>query len=69
MEMSREEFSLPVTAGLVPATYVFRAVRKQDVDARNKPGHETIQSAPYSAARLAALENFFITRSRLSFDR
>jgi hypothetical protein len=27
-------------AGLVPAIHVFEAMRKQDVDARDKPGHD-----------------------------
>jgi hypothetical protein len=29
-------------AGLVPAIHVFAALRKQDVDARDKPGHDDI---------------------------
>ena len=79
-------------AGLVPAIHVLGAARKEDVDARDKPGHDGWQwraysvalrgSAPkgafapqgdgtrrYSVARLAALANFFSTRSRFSFDR
>ena len=54
-------------AGLVPAIHVF-ASAKEGVDARVKPGHDD-RIRVYSAARLAALENFFSTRSRLSFDR
>jgi hypothetical protein len=27
-------------AGLVPAIHVFAAARKEDVDARDKPGHD-----------------------------
>jgi hypothetical protein len=55
-------------AGLVPAIHVFDAA-KEDVDARVEPGHDGWRKLGYSAARLAALENFFSTRSRLSFDR
>jgi hypothetical protein len=56
-------------AGLVPAIHVFGAARKKDVDARVKPGHDGGKSGVYPAARLAAFVNFFITRSRFSFDR
>jgi hypothetical protein len=31
-----------VMAGLVPAIYVFAAVRKQDLDARHEAGHDEI---------------------------
>ena len=59
-------------AGLVPAIHVFRAARK-DVDARHKAGHDgreiAIYRETYSAARFAALANFFSTRSRFSFDK
>jgi hypothetical protein len=54
-------------AGLVPAIHVLGAARKKGVDARVKPGHEGGEN--HSAARLAALVNFFMTRSRFSFDR
>jgi hypothetical protein len=54
--------------GLVPGIHVFDADKKIDVDGRVKPGHDGRESA-YSAARLAALVNFFSTRSRFSFDR
>ena len=54
-------------ARLVPAIHVFDA-KKEDVDARVKPGHDG-KDFGYSAVRLAALENFFCTRSRFSFDR
>jgi hypothetical protein len=57
-----------VMAGLVPAIHVLDAA-KRDVDARDEPGHDDRESGPYSAARLAALANFFSTRSRLSFYR
>jgi hypothetical protein len=53
-------------AGLVPAIHVFDTARKEDVDARVKPGHDR---DAYSTARFAALVNFFSTRSRFSFDR
>jgi len=58
-------------AGLVPAIHVFGATRKKDVDTRDKPGHDDRKFGAhrYSAARLAALANFFRTRSRFSFDR
>jgi len=55
-------------AGLVPAIHVFEAAGKKDVDARHKAGHDD-GVLTYSPVRLAALENFFMTRSRLSFDR
>ncbi len=55
-------------AGLVPAIHVL-STGKKGVDARVKPGHDGWRNLGYSAARLAALENFFSTRSRLSFDR
>src|SRR5882724_6827876 len=42
--------------------------KQKVVDARDKPGHDD-RMRVYSAARLAALENFFSTRSRLSLDR
>jgi hypothetical protein len=29
-----------VMAGLVPAIHVFLSAKKQDVDARHKPGHD-----------------------------
>jgi hypothetical protein len=31
-----------VMAGLVPANHVFDAARKEDVDGRDKPGHDEI---------------------------
>jgi len=55
-------------AGLVPAIHVLCTATKQDVDARVKPGHDGRVCGPYSSARLAALENFFCTRSRFSFE-
>ena len=36
-------------AGLVPAIYVFLAAARQDVDARDKPGHDELY---YMTARL-----------------
>ena len=56
-------------AGLVPAIHVFGAASKKDVDARHKAGHDGGGSGSYSAARFAALVNFFSTRSRFSFDK
>jgi len=35
-----------VMAGLGPAIHVFGATAKQDVDARDKPGHDVERSAP-----------------------
>jgi hypothetical protein len=35
--------ALAVMAGLVPAIHVFRAQRKQDVDARPKAGHDDVR--------------------------
>jgi hypothetical protein len=32
-------------AGLVPAIHVFRADRNQDVDARDKPGHDDCEGS------------------------
>ena len=55
-------------AGLVPAIHVFGAVRKTWM-AGTRPGMTVDRVAAYSAARLAALVNFFSTRSRFSFDR
>ena len=55
-------------AGLVPAIHVLR-LREEDVDARHEAGHDDWRDCAYSAARLAALANFFSTRSRFSFDR
>jgi hypothetical protein len=54
-------------AGLVPAPHVL-SFSKKVVDARDKPGHDDGEVCIYSA-RLAALVNFFNTRSRFSFDR
>ena len=56
-------------AGLVPAIHVFRTAERKGMDARVKPGHDDGLAFAYSAARLAALVNFFNTRSRFSFDR
>ena len=67
VESSYGRFSLLVMAGLVPAIHVFGAVRKKDVDARHKAGHDGREN--YSAALLAALVNFFSTRSRFNFER
>ncbi|MFK4510965.1 hypothetical protein IQ17_06312 [Bradyrhizobium daqingense] len=54
-------------AGLVPAIHVLLPAALENVDARDKPGHDG-GGFDYPA-RLAAFSNFFITRSRLSFDR
>ena len=56
-----------VMAGLVPAIHVFAVARKTWMPGTS-PGM-TVRVAAYSAARLAAFVNFFITRSRFSFDR
>ena len=53
---------------LVAGIHVF-LYRCQDVDGRVKPGHDDGEIEAYSSARLAALENFLVTRSRFSFDR
>jgi hypothetical protein len=62
----------PDSRGLVPAIHVL-SIDEKDVDARHKAGHDERkacdQPKTYSAARLAALANFFSTRSRFSFDR
>ena len=51
--------------GLVPGIHdLFRGTK--DVDGRDRPGHN---GENYSAARLAALVNFFSTRSRFSLER
>ena len=45
-------------AGLVPAFHVFDAIRKQDVDARDKPGHDGvkwIQVYPHHCERSEAI--------------
>jgi hypothetical protein len=58
-------------AGLVPAIHVL-SHGKKDADPGTRPGmttHWRNQRRPYSVARLAALANFFSTRSRFSFDR
>ena len=55
-------------AGLVPAIYVF--VQQEGTwMPGTSPGMTVDRVAAYSTARLAALVNFFITRSRFSFDR
>jgi hypothetical protein len=38
--MRRNERTKSVMAGLVPAIHVFLAAWSQDVDARDKPGHD-----------------------------
>jgi hypothetical protein len=60
-------------AGLVPAIHVFDQRESKTWMPGSSPGM-TAESVPllprpYSPARLAALENFFCTRSRFSFDR
>jgi len=62
---------LSVKPALVAGIHVF-LYRNQDVDGRDEPGHDDKicdRLLIYSAARLAALANFFSTRSRFSFDR
>ena len=58
-----------VMAGLVPAIHVFGAARRKTWMPGTSPGMTVERVAAYSAARLAAFVNFFITRSRFSFDR
>ena len=65
----RDEFSLLRHGRACPGHPRLWLPQKKDVDARDKPGHDGGESAAYSAARLAALVNFFSTRSRFSFDR
>ena len=60
--------SLSVMAGLVPAIHVF-VRRERTWMPGTSPGMTIDRVAAYSAARFAALVNFFITRSRFSFDR
>ena len=58
--------------GLVPGIHDFLSYGDKDVDGRDEPGHDEKicdRLLIYSAARLAALANFFSTRSRFSFDR
>ena len=59
---------LLVMPALVAGIHVFLHHRR-DVDGRVKPGHDDGEIEAYSSARLAALENFLVTRSRFSFDR
>jgi hypothetical protein len=42
-------------AGLVPAIHVLARVRKKDVDARDKPGHDEINSPDIAQHRLDGL--------------
>ena len=61
--------SLFVMPALVAGIHVLPC-RHQGVDGRDEPGHDGSENRPsHSAARLAALVNFFSTRSRFSFDR
>jgi hypothetical protein len=56
-------------SALVAGIHVLPCPR-QDVDGRDKPGHDGREGREgHSTARFAALENFFSTRSRFSFDR
>jgi hypothetical protein len=72
VEYPRDDLSLLVMAGLVPTIHDLKSASK-NVDARDKPGHDERKACDqpkrYSATRLAALANFFSTRSRFSFDR
>ncbi len=57
---------------LVAGIRVFLASQRRGVDGRVKPGHDDIRARNveiYFAASLAALVNFFSTRSRLSLER
>jgi hypothetical protein len=38
-------------AGLVPAIYVFAVAQKQDVDARDEPGHDAVDASLSNKAR------------------
>ena len=57
-----------VMAGLVPAIHVLWCSEKRTWMPGSSPAM-TVGEWAYSAARLAALVNFFSTRSRFSFDR
>ena len=59
----------PSWPGLSRPSTSFVSVREEGVDARVKPGHDGERMAAYSAARFATFVNFFITRSRFSFER
>ena len=76
VQVSSNGSKLRVMAGLVPAIHVL--VLREGADAwtgraRFMPGHDdglrVTAGRVYSAALLAAFANFFITRSRFSFDR
>ena len=56
-------------AGLVPAIHVFVQRERKTWMPGTSPGMTVERMAAYSAARFAALVNFFITRSRFSFER
>ncbi len=57
-------------AGLVPAIHVELPVTRGETwMPGSSPGMTEERVDRYSLARLAALVNFFITRSRFSFDR
>jgi hypothetical protein len=45
MRFSSRAFPL-VMAGLVPAIHVFTSLRRQDVDARHKTGHDGVEINP-----------------------
>ena len=47
--------SFTVMAGLVPAIHVFAAATKQDVDARDKPGHDELNRWRELACHATAL--------------
>ena len=42
-------------AGLVPAIHVFRSVVKEDVDARDKRGHDEVKLMPPPVADIGVL--------------
>jgi hypothetical protein len=56
-------------AGLVPAIHAFVLQERKTWMPGTRPGMTDERGLAYSAARLAALVNFFSTRSRFSFDR
>ncbi|WP_162815624.1 hypothetical protein [Microvirga aerophila] len=46
-------FSSTVMAGLVPAIHAFQALRPQDMDTRDKPGHDERMTCCVSAEERA----------------
>ncbi len=57
--------SLLVMAGLVPAIHVFVTATKQDVDARDKPGHDEENDRPF-AHRAVRWQNYSQAKTKSS---